>query len=242
MNIIASRRNKSKGLTVGIPIIPKMYHRQKSDYTISSLLEIPEDPVYSKSPKHPVHLQQSPRSKIYDKIHVLDEMGFGSLLNTNFEPNIDSKTPLKRRFSIGISDFWTGPNKQKFIRENGYKEAFNTMKKEVLINDLVKNASLRKPTLPYIMDSNTKRRNLIYSDNMSGKYKFKEQLVPILSKRQTNKLTDALNSVVEQCNILAEENKKFKIQTEKLRSNSNKKKKVTRQDREKISFIVQTMN
>ena len=241
MNTIAPSKNAYKGLGAVDPMTPRAFNRQKSDISNNCLKEIPESVPYSKSPRHPAHLEHSSKSKIYDKIHVLDQMGFGSLLKPNFEANIDTRAPLKRRYSIGISDFWTGIHKQKFIRENGYKEALNTLKKDVLISDLVKNSSLRKPTLPYIMDSNTKRRNLICSDNITGTPKAKEQHRPILNETYKNILTDTLNSVVEKCNLLANENKKFKIQTERLRSDSSKKVKVSRLDKEKIYSIVQSM-
>lgn len=244
MNTIAPRRMKTKGLTVPVQMYSKSLYRQNSENAASILTEIPEYPQNIKSPRNPVNLYQTPKCEINNRIQVLDEMGFGSLVNTNCEPNIGADPILKKRFSIGISDFWTGSNKQKFLRENGYKEAFDTLKKDSLIRDLQKNTSLRKPTLPYIMDSNTKRRNLVHMDKVTSIFAGKEQHLPKLPIVNIEKYSGKLDNVVEKCNILAHENQKFKILTERMRNESSleKKKKITKEDREKINIIVQSMN
>lgn len=148
---------------------------------------------------------------IQKKIHILDQMGFTSQIEARANPILSLNKQLKRRFSIGISDFWTGENRQKFLKEKGYEEAFKTLKKNICIKNAQGSNTLRMPSLPHIMDSNMKRRSLgsICIDSVKNR-KTKLNSFGTLSSRNNGKIEDTLDLVVEKCNNLAKENLKFK--------------------------------
>lgn len=213
------RRQKPKIFTVPSKWTKVQVNRQNSDRypRLSSFLD-QEDPTdfkfYNQNQKIEL-FDQSPKvekkKNIQKKIQVLDKMGFASLIETKADPVYIMSQALKRRFSIGISDFWTGKNRQRFLKEKGYDEAFKTLKKNIIIKDLQGTNSLRKPSLPYIMDNNMKRRSLKETSiNWIKSAKAKGNGIESLSSRYSEKMNEALDSVLEKCNELVQDNLELK--------------------------------
>lgn len=204
-----SSRRKQKVLTVPVKATKISIIRKNSESLLRDHCDLPLLDSIDQSPSKE---GAKPEKKFMKhKIHILDQMGFTSQIETTPNPISNMNKQLKRRFSIGISHFWTGENRQKFLKENGYEEAFKTLKKKVIVENIQGSNSLRKPTLPHIMDSNMKRRSLgsiCLDSSKNGKTKLIS--FNTLTSRNSEKIGDALDVVVEKCNNLAKDNLEFK--------------------------------
>ena len=170
--------------------------------------------------------------KIKNHITVLDEMGFGTYLETKANVNSKDSMHLRRRFSIGICEFWTEQDKQKFLRNDGYAEAFKKLKEENVKTKLYHTKSIRKPDLPYIMDNNTLRRTYLINGQITGNATARNHpgnfsIPKTISKKSQNdinkiKLTP-IDTVVTSCKNLAIDTKRLKDMSDKLNSLLTKK-------------------
>ena len=216
------RRQKPKNFTVAAKKICDQVKRQNTEKYRRLSCDVdhdfPSESKFSSQNPNPCTSEKGPkgetRKKLEKKIQVLDKMGFASLIETKADPVCIMSQALKRRFSIGISDFWTGKNRQKFLKEKGYDEAFKTLKKNVIIKDIQGSNSLRKPTLPYIMDNNMKRRSFkeisVKWVNSANAKKKVNGGISTLSSRGNEKMSEVLDSVVEKCNELVQDNSSLK--------------------------------
>ncbi|OMJ75145.1 hypothetical protein SteCoe_25766 [Stentor coeruleus] len=89
---------------------------------------------------------------------ILEEMGFK--IEAESSPYIiDPKNKrLVRKSSIGVSDFWSSNEKEKFLKEKGYWGIYKTMQMKEAEFTLKTKKSIREPSLPHIMDLNAMRR------------------------------------------------------------------------------------
>ena len=253
--MLYSRKPKAKLLTFQ-PAKPaaQSYRRHISDSAAIQDLDSNLDPK-QKSQKYPeVQDAKQCKSAIKKKINILDELGFGSLLESKAEGNCEEKNIIKRRFSIGITDFWTGQDREKFLREKGYLGAYKKLQEETFKSELKKAASIRKPELPHIMDSNARRRASIYGEEKSNycnagsskkKYEF-----PQLSTRNSDKDTDWIDPIQKlmgKCEDLAKDTFQLRYKTEQLKYKlrqeiqPKKKVKISLNDKRRISSIVNSM-
>ena len=253
--MLNTRKPRAKLLTIQPPKPnPPVYHRQISDGVTIQDFDSSSNPQqnFKKYPEIPeLKLEKSAINK---KIGILDELGFGSLLDSKAEGNCEEKKILKRRFSIGITDFWTGQDREKFLREKGYLDAYKKLQEKTLNSELKKATSIRKPELPYIMDSNAKRRASAFAEeknpyattrSMKKKYEF-----PQLSTRNSDKDTDwvdPIQKLMGKCEDLAKDTFQLRFKTEQLKYKlrqelqPKKKLKISLNDKRRISSIVNSM-
>lgn len=194
------------------------------------------------------------KTTLKQKIEILDQMGFGSLLETKAECGTDYQQLLKRRFSIGITDFWMGQDREKFLREKGYLDIYKKLQEQTIKNDIKRSSSIIKPDLPYIMDKNTRRRGSMCNDvfapyqvTRSANIEQVDDNLALKNKKFDKKLLEPINKLMGKCNELLLDTKKFKKNTEKLKVKLReeyekpKKPKISKGDKCRISYIVESL-
>jgi hypothetical protein len=136
------------------------------------------------------------------KIQVLQEMGFDSHITYKVKSGTNSKQNQKKKFNIGISDFWTEKDREKFLRERGYQEAFNSMKKKALIKDLAHGSSVRRYNLPYVTNMDSQKRTSIFQQTTEG-----AQVKPKANKNNSHlhKISTSIDLVIDKCERLTQE-------------------------------------
>ena len=178
-----------------------------------------------------INTKKFERKQMKKHITVLDEMGFATYLQTNADINSENAKQLKRRFSIGISEFWTDNLKSKFLRGNGYWEAYKQLQKDNLKTEIQRQKSIRKPTLPHIMDANANRRASSRTEllangpaterNHRGRYRISDDFFIKDEVKPSRKLS-VINSVMDKCTELAVDTLKLQKSTDKFKSNISK--------------------
>ena len=253
--MLNSRKPKAKLLTFQPEKPPvQSCHRQTSDTLTTQDINSNLDPKQNCKKFPEVPELKLEKSAIKKKIDILDELGFGSLLDSKAEGNCEEKKLIKRRFSIGITDFWTGQDREKFLREKGYLGAYKKLQVETFKSELKKATSIRKPELPHIMDSNARRRASVYVEEKnpycsvrSGKKKFE---FPQLSTRNSDKdcdWVDPIQKLMGKCNDLAKDTFQLRHKTEMLKCKlreeikPKKKSKISLNDKKRISSILNSM-
>lgn len=105
-----------------------------------------------------ISFEDSPKRKMIKESTVLKEMGFNVGVDNSplFIGTRDNK--LSRRSSIGVSDFWSICEKEKFLKEKGFWEAYKNSQIKEAQKKLLTKKSIRCPSLPHIMDLNAIRR------------------------------------------------------------------------------------
>ena len=171
------------------------------------------------------------RKQMKKHITVLDEMGFATYLQTNADINSEDAKHLKRRFSIGISEFWTDHVKSKFLRGKGYWEAYKALQKDDLKTEIKRQKCIRKPTLPYIMDANANRRvtsriELLANGpaterNQGTRFRLSEDFA-IKGEATPSRKLNIINSVMNKCAKLAVDTLMLQKSTDKLKNNLSK--------------------
>lgn len=153
------------------------------------------------------------RKTIDQHLEILDIMGFGSKFETSADVNSDNPKLLKRRLSIGISDFWSEHDRERFIRNNGYWDAYKKLQKEDILYEIKSKSSIRKPSIPYVMDCNVKRRMNSQFVNTFGSVTERHQSMEFKFSEYTKKNTlkgskekrGPIEEVVNKCKKLAED-------------------------------------
>lgn len=194
------------------------------------------------------------KSTLKHKIEILDQMGFGGLLHNKIECSPDYLNLMKRRFSIGITDFWNCQNREKFLREKGYMDTYKKLQEQIEKKKIQRSSSIIKPDLPYIMDSHTKRRGSICNHGFVPKQVTRsahtESVDDDLKKKgEKNKvLLEPIDKLMGQCNDLLIDSSKLKKNTEKMKirlkqelQTPKKKVKVSKKDKCRISYIVDSL-
>lgn len=99
----------------------------------------------------------SPRSRYKKRVHILDELGFTS--NTQNRPLLFTENfEVKKKSTIGVSDFWKFKDKLNYLKQRGYWKTYNKMLyQNHMLQYKVKKSALN-PDLPYIMDINAEKR------------------------------------------------------------------------------------
>lgn len=123
--------------------IPKPVQKFSSKST--KILQVPilRSPKFNSKPEI-LPSCRSGKRMILKKIQILKEIGFESQLNSRFDPANSIQDLSNRRFSIGISDFWSSKNRQKLLQQNGYGEAFEALRRSVVVQDLILGSARRK--------------------------------------------------------------------------------------------------
>lgn len=145
--------------------------------------------------------EHSPAQELHKYAAILGEMGFGT---------IDSqivKRKLSRKSSIGLSDFWSVGEKEKFLREKGYRQAYREIQRHEML-ELENRKMVKHASLPRIMDIKTiaKVRNQQKSlDKPLKTLKFKSSSLmesPIKMKIGGSGRMVAIDLVMDKCNSL----------------------------------------
>ena len=233
MNSVHRRKSSKKNMTFPIQRKKTQIFRKNSDNLSTNPSEITEE-----SPKlsHSKTILPKLNQDIVNKMQLLDELGFGSQLEFKRDILCDQDNTLKRRFSIGITDFWTQKSRSQFLKEQGFEDALKKMKKNIQRNEAKNRSSLRVPALPHMMDLNTTRRNLVLESPASLSMKLPNSLPDLNSK--TTKLSKELNVIEEKCRNFQSDSMKFKQMTERILSVQKEdrlKRKMTKQEKNLIS-------
>jgi hypothetical protein len=244
--MIISKRNKLKLLTVPSKKVSSNLFKANSLNSHQSPAEFFNE-THSEDALSPSNILK--KRSISKKIHILQEMGFGSLINSK----VDSGTSIdqsSRKFSIGISDFWTGKSRQKFLREQGYREAFDSLKKKELISDLNRVSSLRRPSLPHVMDSNIRKRSVVVRQSFIGNTeKVRPAKSICFSSRNAEKINEGIDFMIDKCDDFVKDSLKLKAFSQKIvkdlknctESREKIKRKVTRHEKNMIAAIAYSM-
>ena len=193
----------------------------------------------------------SPRHDLHRQVTILEEMGFGSITDSGKKLN----RRLTKRSSIGMSDFWSEHEKEKFLRDKGLWQTFKEIKKQEMIQEVNRN-KVKHASLPRIIDINT-----IQKVNNNFKTFCKEGVssralkINVLSLSESPVKVDGqsstrifrINSVVNECNSLAKEMAKFRKETKCFGGSLGKKlrighkKKVSSQDLRQIKLAIKSI-
>ena len=232
--------------------------RQITESAVIAEYEYPEKQLkdFKKFSYFPSTYDSQHKTTLRHKIGILDQMGFGGLLHNKIECSPDYLHLLKRRFSIGITDFWNCQNREKFLREKGYMDTYKKLQEQVVIKEIKRSSSIIKPDLPHIMDSHTKRRGSVCNDvplpyqvTRSARTESIDYDSQKSGKTKTNKvLLEPIDKLMGQCNDLLIDSSKLKKNTEKLKiqlkqelQTPKKKVKVSKKDKCRINFIVDSL-
>jgi hypothetical protein len=253
IKMLKIRKPKQKMMTIQPekPIL-KSYRRQISEGITVNDFESHENPHQNLKKFPEIPELKLEKSAIKKKIDILDELGFGSHLQSKAEGNYEEKKLLKRRFSIGITDFWTGQDREKFLREKGYLDVYKKLQAETLNSELKKATSIRRPELPHIMDSNAKRRASAYVEEtnpyLTSRAAKRKIDFPQLSTRHSDKdWLGPIEKLMGKCNDLAKDTFQLRFKTEQLKYklrqelNPKKKPKISLNDKKRINSIVNSM-
>lgn len=208
-----------KGTNVNIDIFNTNSTKNYQSHSIS-LKELPEISI------------KPTRKQIRKHIAVLDEIGFSSLLESAPGNNSNNLKLLKKRFSIGISDFWSEKHKEKFLQAKGYSEAYKILKDDDVKSRIKYSKPTRNPNTQYTMNTETKgksdrinhlsldEKKSIFLSDLSESPRKKVSETP-----RTTRINISLIPVtvlVTECDNLAEQTKELKESTEKFHRNFSK--------------------
>lgn len=112
----------------------------------------------SDSENYLVSYEKFPKLEHARNMTILEEMGFK--IGAESSPYIigPENKRLVRKSSIGVSDFWSSNEKERFLKEKGYWGIYKTMQMKEAESTLKTKKSIREPSLPHIMDLNAMRR------------------------------------------------------------------------------------
>ena len=213
----------------------------KSDDSSSDSFSISEDTL--------------PKKKLIKNLSILGEMGFGKIVAPNSVMPLQFERKLSRRSSIGVSDFWSSNEKKKFLKGNGYWEAYKDMQKKDEALLLASKKVNRFPTLPHIMDLNTKKRILIrdslinssHSQTKIRKSTFFDEAIKSQQQHSMNLKISILDKITDRCKNLTNDNYKLKSSTDRFKKNFSKqcknhltksKRKLSKHELRKIKLLV----
>ena len=243
MNSVNRRKSSKKNMTFPIQRKKNLILRNNSDNLSTNPSETTEE-----SPKlsHSKSILPKLSQDIVNKMQLLDELGFGSQLEFNKDLLCDQGGPLRRRFSIGITDFWTQKSRTQFLKEQGYEDALKKLKKNMQRNEAKNRSSLRVPALPHMMNSNTTRRNLALDSSSSLPSKPQNSLPEINCKG--SKLSKELKVIEEKCRNFQSDSLRFKQMTERILSvqkdkneDNRLKRKMTKQEKYLITSTMYSL-
>ena len=177
----------------------------------------------------------SPRKQLSRHITILEEMGFGSAFTSHPSTQSHLERKLSRKASIGVSDFWSSQEKKKFLKDKGYWEAYKDMKKKDEVFILTSRKANHIPSLPHIMDLNTKRRiylsNINSSNNSSKSQKSTqkkkktlliEDSIASTQKSPMNLKISILEKIADRCDNLTDETYQLKSSTDRFKKKFSK--------------------
>ena len=130
-------------LTPSSNSIPKTMYKFSSKSAKILQVPIAHSPKFNSKPEMFPTCKSGKRT-ILKKIQTLKEIGFESQLNCRFDSANSIRDTSSRRFSIGISDFWSSKNRKKLLQQNGYGEAFEALRRSVVVQDLILGSARRK--------------------------------------------------------------------------------------------------
>ncbi|OMJ79285.1 hypothetical protein SteCoe_20706 [Stentor coeruleus] len=186
-----------------------------------------------------ISFEESPKRKTIKDSRVLKEMGFN--IGVDNSPLIigNRNNKISRRSSIGVSDFWSICEKEKFLKEKGYWDAYKNLQIKEAQQKLKTIKSIRCPSLPHIMDLNTIRRIKLdevksvkkathghgqistkrFATEESPKkidIKYKQYSKPRIQSKKTSQLK-TIDFLLDKCNNLASDAIRLKNSTEKFK-------------------------
>jgi hypothetical protein len=182
---------------------------------------------------------------------LLEEMGFGAINDSGKK----LQRKLSRRSSIGLSDFWSEQEKERFLRKNGLWDAFKEIKKHEMIEE-AQRKKVKHASLPRIIDINTIQKVNSNFQNACKETRTVKTLSvknsslsesPVKPENQKSERVLRINSVVNDCNSLAKELDKFRKLTLSVKKSFNKKpliqikKKISRHDLKKIKLAIKNI-
>ena len=96
-------------------------------------------------------------AKLEKIVKVLDQLGFGSSSSNKPLLTDGLVQGSKKKYSIGLADFWTMQEKFKYLKDKGYWNAYKKLLYEKNLLHQTHKKSPNNPDLPYIMDHKAKR-------------------------------------------------------------------------------------
>lgn len=166
-----------------------------------------------------VSSNNSPVKVLRKNASLLSEMGFCSNFQSNNAINQVNRQ-LMRRSSIGVSDFWSAQDKEKFLKDQGLWGTYKVLESRDNVIAITSERANRAPSLPHIMDFNTiKRTSLIKKSSQKSisSKKIKTQTKIIIKTPKCDSRVGMIDKILEKCSILALDTKKLKKSTEKFK-------------------------
>jgi hypothetical protein len=189
---------------------------------------------------------KTPKSTKSKKISILGEMGFGTVLPIPKE----QVGHFTRVPSIGVSDFWSEHEKEKFLKAKGCWGVYKEQKKKEEFDGITLRRIARHSSLPFVRDLKTEMK--VKEKVLKSGKKMKGFASKAVSSSETpesnNKQIKDLNCLVKKCEVLAQDMTDFRNSARKLedilerRKVSKKKKRISRQDLNEIQNKIYAFN
>jgi hypothetical protein len=214
----------------------------------------------SSSESSSISASMSPKKEMQRNVTILDEMGLGTNLASPSYVSSKLQRQSTRKSSIAVSDFWSVQQKEKFLKENGFWEAYQKIQNKSKALSLVYKKSTKQNNLPRIVNTEiSKRVNSIsqfYLRNGPKKYsnkKFISNKFPHRPGEGTNFKLKALDDILVKCDALSSDTYELKSSTNRFKTsfakqcsadtnyvNSNKK--ISRYELKKIEAELNSLS
>ena len=172
----------------------------------------------------------SKRAKLIKNKALLHEMGFRAELD--FKPiNLsESGKEVGQLYSIQVTDFWGTKGKIKFLKEQGYWEAYKQMISDSNKSKLYYSKTFKHPVAPKVLDLTTSRkfqRTTESSFNNSFSQKFLETHSPrdetSIKSAEGNERLVKIQKLEFNCSKLASDTKTLKKTADEFRNEISRK-------------------
>lgn len=100
--------------------------------------------------------ESSGKDNLEKVVDVLDQLGLVSSSTNRPMVCEGFLQGSKKKYSIGVADFWTMQNKLKYLKDRGYWNAYKKLLYQKTVRQLTYKKSPKNPDLPHIMDHKAK--------------------------------------------------------------------------------------
>lgn len=238
------KNNMEKPILIRSNLVPAKADVEISDRNYKNFINLERiEPLHFESGNNKkIDNIMTPNRKLVRRSSILDEMGFGHFIS----PEQEILRKLTRKPTIGVSDFWSAQEKEKFLKEKGFWLEYKATKQKEEFHEGKRLKGLRHSSLPYLLDLKTERKIITSTKKSSSKPRIASSNFSIAcstsetpTKQNGNKKLTKIDTLVKKCNNLAHDMNEIRISTKALKDilvtdKRSKKRKITRTDLCKI--------
>jgi hypothetical protein len=184
----------------------------------------------------------SKQAKMMKNKALLNEMGFRAELD--FKPINLSETgkEVGQLYSIQVTDFWGNKEKIKFLKEQGYWEAYKQMISDSNKSKLYYSKTFKHPVAPKVLDITTSRKvqktnetSINSSFNQKAFESISPQIETAIKTAEGNERLCKIHKVEYNCTKLAKETKSLKKTANEIRNEISRKFETRSENKHKLS-------